>query len=265
MTDRPSRSATFGAQTAGRAMQLLQLIVASSRPPSLAELAATLGVNKSAVYRLARELEEQQLVVTTDDHRYVAGPALVALSARVLSRLDLRSLAHKYLLEASDRTRETIGLHIRSGSQRVCIDVVEAIHPVRRYLNLGETYPLYAGPSGKVILAYLPEPEIDSILARAAEHGEDVAAIRKRLAEIRQKGYMAAIGDQHPGVGGLSVPIFNFKGVVASMTISGPSERWTLEAMEAAAPDVVAIGAELSRALGATEPDELSRNGDKRR
>ncbi|MFN8533290.1 MAG: IclR family transcriptional regulator [Dehalococcoidia bacterium] len=259
MSPREPRLPTFGAQTAGRAMQLLQIIVASDRPPTLADLAATLGVNKSAAYRLARELEEQQLVTTTDDHRYVAGSALVALSARVLSRLDLRSLARRFLVEASDRTRETVGLHIRSGNLRVCIDLVESIHPVRRYLNLGETFPLYAGPSGKVMLAFLPPAAVESILALASEAGEDVPAIEARLTRIRQEGYMAAVGDQHASVGGLSVPIFNFNGVIAAMTVSGPSERWTLPNMEQAAPDMVDIGAALSRALGAIEPDELIR------
>ncbi len=242
-----------GTQTARRALRLLQAVVRSEAPPSLADLAGEVGINRSAAYRLLRELEDQDLVsiqATGEERRYVPGVALIAMAARLLSRIDLRAAARPYLLRISDETSETVGLHIRYRRFRVCIDVIEGRLPIRRVVPLGETLPLYAGPTGKVIVANLSEPERSRMLAWARDEGEEIR--QGLLEEIRQKGYFAAVGDRTRGVGGLSVPVFEFTGVTGAITVSGPGDRWNQAAMEAAAPLVKGQCEALSQALGWT-------------
>lgn len=65
------------------------------------------------------------------------------------------------------------------------------------------------------------------------------ARVREQIETIRRHGFMAAIGDQNPGVGGLSVPVFGIDGVMAAVTISSPSERWSMDAMLSAAPGII--------------------------
>lgn len=240
-----------GTQTAGRALRLLRAIVDSDTPPLLDDLARAVGINRPAAYRLARELVEQGLVqVRTqgDERRYVPGSALVGLAARVLGRIDIRATAEPFLVRIADATGETAALHLRDRRHRVCIGVVEGRHPIRRVVPLGERLPLYAGPSGKVILAWLPEPERAAIVAWAADQGQPTAGYQ--LDDIRARGYMAAVGDRVAGVGGLSVPLFDASDVVGAVTVSGPSDRWSQQAMEHAAPLVVEQCDALSAALG---------------
>ena len=108
--------------------------------------------------------------------------------------------------------------------------------------------PLYAGPSGKAILAFLPAEDYTANVLAAERVGEDVVALEAQLASIRELGYIAAVGDRIAGVGGLSVPVWDARGVTASVTISGPAERWTQRAMEDAAPSVKEAAMQLSRA-----------------
>lgn len=253
MDEPTKRSATFGAQTAARAFVVLQVIVDSRPPLTLAELSAKVGLNKSITYRLTREMEEQGLITTNGDRAYVPASGLFSLAARVLGRLDLRQIARPYLLQASELTGETIALHLRAGKNRVCVDIVEGIYPVRRFMALGETLPLFVGPSGKTILAFLSESEAAPSLAAAARAGVDLSVLQRTLEDIRKHRYMAAVGDQNAGVGGLSVPVFGIGGVVAVITLSGPSDRWNENAMQAAAPAIVDLAQRCSTALGGVD------------
>ncbi len=47
------------------------------------------------------------------------------------------------------------------------------------------------------------------------------------------------VDDYTPGVGGLSVPAFDARGVAGVLTVSGPSQRWSLDAMREALPAVL--------------------------
>jgi DNA-binding IclR family transcriptional regulator len=198
-----------GTQTATRSLRVLWLLAESTEPLTLREIVERLEITRSAAHRLMAEFARQELVTKTADHRYHIGPAMVALAARVLQ---------------DDR--------------RVCVDTVESVHPIRRVIPLGQTLPLYVGPTSKAILAYLPEADQARILARAGEHGHDIPEVRRQLAHVITHGYLAAIGDRIAGVGGLSFALLRERVPVASVTISGPADRWSLEAMEAALPAV---------------------------
>src|SRR5579872_5270132 len=240
-TEPASRRLLPGTQTARRALQLLTIIVNSEEPLSLAEAAAAINVNRTTVYRLLRELEGHALVKPTPDgHRFVPGSGLVAMAAKVLSGVDVRSSARPFLDRISEATNETVGLHIRDRRHRVCIDVIEARQAIRRVVPLGERLPLYAGPTGKAILAHLPDAEQASILEWAREEGQPVEHIREQLEQARRDGYLVTVSDRIAGVGGLSVPIFDVQGVMGALTLSGPVERWNTEAMQAAVPVITA-------------------------
>lgn len=242
-----------------RAIGLLREVVDRRGPVSLTELASGSGLTTSTAHRLMRALEACGLVTRADGgRRYVVGSDLVAMSARVMHDVSLVALARTAMDELGRLTEETVALHLRVGWERTCVASVQGVHPVRRVIDLGQTLPLYKGPTGKVILAHLDDPDRLDVMRRAALDGEDLERIERQLAGIRRDGYMASIGDRTPGVGGLSVPIFGAEGVLASLTISGPGERWTEQAMKAVAPTVVERAGELSRSLGVRQPTEVS-------
>jgi IclR family acetate operon transcriptional repressor len=147
-------------------------------------------------------------------------------------------------------TSETVTLHVRHGRNRICVEVVPGRHTVSRVVEIGQNLPIHAGPSGKAMLAFVEPAEMASIVEEACPEPAGQTALFATLEEIRQRGYIASVGDRSPGVGGLSVPLFNADGIVGSLTISGPSGRWNEGAMEAAAPMLTQVSAELSAALG---------------
>jgi DNA-binding IclR family transcriptional regulator len=159
-----------------------------------------------------------------------------------------------YLERIRDLTGETVSLHLRVGGERVCVDGVESPHVVRRVLPLGQPIPLYSGPSGKVILAYLPKAEIEKITKSAHLPTEAHAVLTRQLDEIARLGFLVAIGDRTAGVGAVSVPLFDPVGPVASITVAGPADRWNLKRLREHAPAIADMASQISAALGGRRP-----------
>jgi DNA-binding IclR family transcriptional regulator len=230
---------------------VLEFITSAAKPPRPSEIARALDLDRNAVYRLLLELEAHSYLAKLPDNQgYVSGNALIALAAGVMRRVDLRGSARPIMERISHETGETVSLHLRNGRSRVCVESTPGRHVDRRVIPIGETLPLYAGPSGKVILAFMEPQEVDAIIAEAALAGGDPEAIRAVLESIRNIGYVASVGDRSPGVGGLSAPVFAADGIVAGLTVSGPAIRWNQEAMEQWAPEVTEMCQSLSRSLG---------------
>jgi DNA-binding IclR family transcriptional regulator len=253
------RKGSSGAQTATRALELLELFSGSSHPLSLAEIVQATDLNRSAAYRLIRALEGRRMIAREPNgRRYEVGAGLIAMSAMVLDRVNIRRVGRPFVDRIASATWETVTVHVRNGRQRVCVDVAEGRHQIRRVVPLGETLPLYAGPTGKAILAFIPPAELDELLAWAADEQQDVRSLRSTLRRIRQAGYLAAVGDRQEGVAGLSVPLFDSTGVIGALTVSGPSVRWNMTAMQGAVELVRAECETWSRAMGHVDEGVLA-------
>jgi len=219
--------------SAGRTLDLLSLVATSDRPLGLMELVEMSGMDKSTTSRLLGFLVDRGYLLRDPlTKRYEVGAALVAFAAASLNRSELRASTADHLRRLCTVTGETTSLHLRVGTERICIDGAESSQPVRRVLSIGEQVPLYLSPTGKVILAFLAPAEAQPALDAARAAGIDMVALKATLAQIRTERYMAAIGDRTLGVAAVSVPLSDRNGApVASMTIAGPGERWTMARM----------------------------------
>jgi DNA-binding IclR family transcriptional regulator len=235
-------------QVAARAFDLLEQIASSPQPLRLMELAERTGIDKSTASRLLDFLEGRSLIRRdTDTKRYVVGPGLLSLSTVALRSTDLAEFAAPHLAALRDDTGETVAFHLRVGGQRVCVAGAESRQPIRRVLAVGEQLPLCVGPSGKVMLAFLQESEIEALI-HDKECG-DVKKIRAELADIRERGYISVIGGRTPGLGAICFPIFDTSGAaIAAMSVAGPESRWGLAEMAAAEPRVRAVAEQLTAA-----------------
>ena len=244
--------ASRGAQTADRAIQVLLTVADSDEPLGLSEISRRTGFNASATYRLVGALMRHSLLARDDDRRsYGPGGGLVALAAAVMSRVSVPQASIPAMERLRALTSETVSLYVRDDRHRICVAVVEGLHPMRWVVPVGDRQPLSVGLTGKVILAFLPEAEIAAVLDSAGRDGVYRARIASQLERVREAGFLAEVGDRMAGVGGLSVPVFDASGVAAALTISGPADRFTRDVAEQAAPAVVDEGAAISAALGA--------------
>lgn len=180
---------------------------------------------------------------------YTCGPALFSIGVKITSRIDIRGLARSPMEEIVQRFGETASLHVRSGDRRVCVDVVEGTHAIRRVVPIGETLPVYAGETGRALLSVLPDMEVSAHLDAATKAGIDAEVLRKDITILRKRGLIIGIGMRTPDVGTLSIPLRGPGTLAAALTVSGPASRWSLSAMKAAAPEVLKLLEPVQRAL----------------
>jgi DNA-binding IclR family transcriptional regulator len=250
-SDTEVQAASAGAQTLARGLRVVGFLVSEPEPQRPSQIARALDLERSAVYRLLAELASQTWVARdTESGRYSIGSGLIALSARVMRRVDLRRTARPLMERLNQATNETISLHLRQGLNRVAIDAIPSRQAVSHHVEIGEQVPLYEGPSGKAILAFLEPNEAAAIVEGAAATRQQRADLLAVLEGIRRQGYVSLVGDRSPVVAGISAPVFGFDGVRGSLTITGPSDRWNKDAMESQAALLVRTSNELSAALG---------------
>lgn len=248
---RAPRTAGKGAQTLARGMEVLEHVAAAGSPQRPSEIARVLSLDRNVVYRLLLELETKSYVSrSAGSPGYVAGNGLVALAATVMRKVDLRTSARPVMEWITEQTGETVSLFVRGERDRVCVETVLGRHVDRRVVQIGERLPLYLGPSGKVILSYMEPQEVDQVIAQAAEAGLTREDLRATVAQVKTEGSLVSVGGRSPGIGGLSVPVFQADGAVAALTVSGPAARCDSATVERWVPMVREACRRLSVSLG---------------
>ena len=220
-------------KTLDRALQVLSLFNEEHPEWDYTCMARALGLHKSIVYRILITFERYGFVVRQPaSSRFRLGFRFVELGNLVLASIDLRRIAHPLMEELVREVQETAFLTVVSGHESVCIERVESPQLLRLTMVIGGRYPLYAGASNRLLMAYLPEEEIEAIIAEGLRAYTphtitDPEALRASLAEIRRQGYALSVSELTPGMSALSVPIRDSNGqVVAALSLAGPNERF---------------------------------------
>ncbi len=255
MRDKPTASV----EAIERAVRILDAFSVDRPELGVAEVARILGLKRSTVHRALVTLESGGLlrqVATTQ--KYTLGPKVLYLAYVLQTQLSLVSIALPYLRSLRDRFNETVALHLLDGRGRMVVQQVESTHDLRRtYRDIGKVLPLYAGSPGKLLLAYMPQEEIDRVIDESGLRPftsvtiTDPAALRRELAEIRRRGYAWSIGEHSPGIASISCPIRNQEGqVIAAINISGPSVRLTEAKLLESLPQLREATLAMSRQIG---------------
>jgi DNA-binding IclR family transcriptional regulator len=246
--------------TADRAIDVL-LLFDDQRPVlSAVDVSSKLAMPRSTTYRYLQSLRSYGLVEDDTSGGFRLGPRVLQL-ARVARRgLGLPEIALPFMRELAERTGEAVILTRRSDQQVVCVERVESRHRIRLTYERGTVLPPHAGASAKVLLAWLPEAELDEVLRRTklTRYTErtvtDPKALRRELASIRKAGFAVSYGEVDPGVRGVAAPIRGAEGqAVAGLSTVGPAFRLD----DASLPEVVeatrASAEAISRRLAALE------------
>jgi DNA-binding IclR family transcriptional regulator len=251
------RSSSQTIATVERAVDVLLLFTrAEARTLGVTEISQQLGLSKAAVHRILTSLRSRDLVwLDEEERRYSLGPAALALGSAYSARIDVRSAALPQLRRLAEAVGETATLSVRTGDSRTYIEQVTPAREIVMRVPMGSNFPLYAGASGKAILAHLSEGEVDRILAGGmqfltANTPTDADALKKELAEVRATGHASSLGERQSGAASVAVAVFDHSGApVAAISVCGPAERFSTR-LDAAAELLPEASARVSSALG---------------
>ena len=183
-------------QTLDRGLRVLEVLAGSDTGMSVTELAATVGVNRTVVYRLVTTLEQHGLVRRDAAGRLHVGLGVLAL-ARGLQPV-LRETANPVLRALAEELGATAHLTVADGAEALAIAVVEPswtdFHVAYR---VGARHPLELGAAGRAILL-----------------GREVTA--GRGADV---SYVQTVGELQAGARGVAAPVLGVDGLEASVGI----------------------------------------------
>lgn len=218
-------------ESVARAIRIVESLAQS--PAGLSETARRVKLPKSTVARLLSTLEQVEAVERDEDGRlYRLGPMVQRLSSAAGGPAQLTAFARPYLDELTDHTGEAAGISIPDGYQVHYVDQTEAEHPVQVRDWTGELIPMHVVPSGLVIMAHWPEEQIERYLGRklvklTPNTVTDPDQIRRRLVEIREKGYVWVFEEFVEGINSVAAPVLERNGLItAALHVHGPAYRF---------------------------------------
>lgn len=191
-------------QTLSRGLLVLEYLAETADPPTIAQVAAQLGVHRSIAYRILRTLEDHGLVSRGPDGRIQLAPRMAAL-ARSVSR-DLQAAALPALTSAANELGMTAFLVVLDRDEVVTLVSVEPSHTHASVAQRpGSRHPLSAGAPGIAIQSTLsaaqwrtlggtPRPEAADAAARgfATSHDEVIRGLSSVAVPLALAGQPAA-------------------------------------------------------------------------
>jgi len=231
---------------------------------TLAQLAEAVELPKPTIMRLCSTLIKYNFMkYDPSSMQYSLGMKLFELGNVVASSLSLKSVASPHLLQLQVRSAKTSFLAVLQNDEVVYIDKKEDLaNLVRLASDVGTRRPPYFGMFGQLLLAYLPDGEVDRILAKhplaalTRKSITDPFEFRERLAQIKQQGYVVEEGEAIDGVTGIGAPARDHTGTVVAAVgvgfITGSVEDKNLRRTLLEVRKTAAL---ISRELGYTKED----------
>jgi IclR family acetate operon transcriptional repressor len=202
-------------QVVVRALRTLTALAENPSGLSQAALHDLLAIPTGSMHRVLATLVAEAFVTRSPLSRvFVLGPAARQLGATGQPRSRLVPTS-ALLTQAAERTGETVFLTELIGADAVCVSLAESIHPLRLFVHIGQSMPLNAAASARVILAFQDDAVARDILrarpltvytGATPTSEEDLTA---HFEAIRQRGYDVCDSELDSHVWAVAAPVFD--------------------------------------------------------
>jgi len=243
-------------KTVVRSMDIVNLFIDHTEL-SFQEIIDLSGIPKTSVYRMLMSLEEMEFLVKGTDLKYRLGLLFLKFGHLVSSRLDIRQIAYPVMENLHNDVKEAINLIIKQGDEAIYIEKIDRNQKVRLYTAIGRRSPLYAGACSRIILSYLPEPEItaymESIELKSFATGTitDKERLYDTIWQAKKDGYTISNSELENYTSAIAAPIFDYKGnVVAGLSVAGIEANYQDENIPIFVARVKEAAEEISQRLG---------------
>jgi IclR family transcriptional regulator, pca regulon regulatory protein len=225
-------------QSLERGIAVIQVFSRDNPSLTLSEVARMTGVTRATARRILLTLEELGHV-RSDGRRFSLTPRVLSLGWAYLSSLGLWEIAQPLMEELVEETGESC-----SAATLDLPDVVYVARvPTRRImtiaLGVGTRLPAYATSMGRVLLAAMPEDELDEFLAGRRFEAltertvTEPAQLRGIVGEVREQGFALVDQELEIGLRSIAVPLTGADGrTMAALNVSAAAPRVPLEELE---------------------------------
>ena len=241
-----------------KALDLLELLP-NNKEIGITEISKELHMGISTVHRILNTLKSRGYIIQNKQRsKYALGIQLFVLGCKVQNAMNLIESVTPFLHKLSQYTKESINFAILEGREVVCLSKIESSEVLRTDIKIGARLPAHCTAVGKALLAFLPEREFTILYGKANKKLStstpnsisSLIELKKRLKKIKKDGYSTDEEELNIGINCFAVPILNKDGKsVASISITGPSSRFTLSEKEKLKDVLMSISKDVSNHL----------------
>src|ERR1035441_2613102 len=218
-------------QSLERGLAVVRVFDAEHRELGLSEVARAAGLTRAAARRFLLTLVKLGYM-NFSDGRFSLTPRVLELGYAYLSSLTLPEVAQPHMEVLVAKVNESSSVSVLDGTEIVYVARVPTRRIMSITLSVGTRLPAYAPAMARVLLAGLPDEQLQERLKGIEVKPltpytvKDKPALRKLLAAVRLQGYAAVAQELEEGLRSLAVPIRNASGdVVAALTLAAHASR----------------------------------------
>ena len=254
-----SSKSRYNIEALSRGLEILTLFSALCPTLSLMQIVEKLKINKSTAYRVLSTLESSQYLELDPSTRlYRPGLKVLQLGFTAINGIELRQLARPHLERLSRMVGETVSLAVLNDFQTIYIDRIRNQMIVGVILEVGSSIPAHCTSLGKVLLADLPDEEINILLGKNLLTGFTIKTVvtadelRSELILARKMGYALDDEELADGLRAVSAPIRdNNRRAIAAVNVTGTTNRISFERLYSEIiPALLDVTSQISTALG---------------
>lgn len=255
-------------QSLERGLAILGVFTPRRLVIGIAEIADELGMTRSTTHRYVITLVALGFMEQTADRKYRLSLRVTDLGMSALNSTGLREHSRSYLEELRQRSGYTTSLAVLDGPEILYVDRVRSFrrgqYKIDMNARLGSRLPAYCTAMGKVLLAYIPEPEQREVIAtiELAKQGPNTITTKKALLSELDHVHeeTIAVNDEELAAGLISVaaPIRNeSREVVAAINLAAHTDMISLaELVDELLPHLLSTADQISARLGYRRADE---------
>ncbi|MGB9856841.1 MAG: IclR family transcriptional regulator [Dictyoglomaceae bacterium] len=240
-----------------KSLDILELFNHDKKELSFSEIVKKTGFPKSTTHRILNILVNRKyLSLDANSKQYSIGIKLFELGSLFISS-NIISIAIPVIEKLVIETGYTVLLASLIDGSLVYLFSQHGNSPLLVQSHTGQRRKPNYGILGKLLLAYLPEEEVDSILKRyplektADNSITDPLLYKEELKNIRTKGYAYAKDETINGVSGFAAPIYNHEGkVIAGIALLFPTSLVLDNELEKLKSKLLRAAKSISEALG---------------
>jgi IclR family transcriptional regulator, pca regulon regulatory protein len=253
-------------QSLERGLAVIRSFDAAAPELTLSEVARAAGLTRAAARRFLLTLVDLGYV-RTDGRLFALSPRVLELGYAYLSSLSLPEVAEPHLERLVSEVHESSSVSVLDGGDVVYVARVPTSRIMTVAINVGTRFPAYATSMGRVLLAGLPDDELDDYLARATltrltpRTATSATALRAEIERVRAQGWALVDQELEVGLRAVAAPIRDRTGrVVAAVNVSAHASRTSLDTMRRdLLPPLLAAAARIEADLQVATPHRIAR------
>ena len=218
-------------QSFARGLEVIRSFSAEAPEQTLSEVAARSGLTRAGARRILLTLQTLGYV-HSDGKLFRLTPRILDLGFAYLSSMPIWNLAEPVMEALATRTGESCSAAVLDAQEIVYVIRVHTHKILSLNLGVGSRLPAYCTSMGRLLLAGLPDAEIEARLhaserkARTRHTLTDIEALLREIRRAREQGWCLVDQELEEGLISVAAPVYGKSGeVVAALNISGQANR----------------------------------------